>query len=74
MNILEKEIKRIQSELKTRDYIDDGYRIWLRQLVKIANQEQDGFWCSECGDKFKSPKLRSKHVDDKHAENNIKWS
>ena len=73
MNILEKEIKRIQSELKDKDGVDDGYRIWLRQLVKIANQEKDGFWCSECGDKFKSPILRTKHVDDKHAETDITW-
>ncbi len=76
MNILEKEINRVRREIDNADIniqLEQLHR-WLRQLIRLANQEQDGFWCSECGEKFKSPVLRTKHVDETHAENNIKWS
>ncbi len=69
MNILEKEINRVRREIDNIDTNDklDYLHNWLRQLVKLANQEKDGFWCSVCGNKFKSPVLRTKHVSTDHS-------
>ena len=83
MNIIEKEIQRLQKEVKksdeelewmpdcpekTREFYHNGnMHIELRKLTVIANQYPHSFYCSRCGERFKSAQLRTDHTLNQHG-------
>jgi len=83
MNLIEKEILRLKKEVrdsddtlewmpncseKTKEFYHNGnLHIQIRKLTMIANQYPRTFYCSRCGEKFKTTQLRSIHTLDDHG-------
>jgi len=83
MNLIEKEIIRLQKEVKksdetlewmpdssekTREFYHNGnMHLELRKLTQIANQYPRNFYCSRCGERFKSTQLRTEHTLNDHG-------
>lgn len=83
MNLIEIEIQRLQKlvrksddELewmpncseKTREFYHNGnLHLQIRKLTTMANQNPRNFYCSRCGEKFKTTQQRAIHTLNDHG-------
>jgi len=83
MNLVEKEILRLKklvresddelewmpnSSEKTREYYHNGnLHLQIRKLTMLANENPRIFYCSRCGEKFKTTQQRAIHTLNDHG-------
>ena len=58
----------VGSELTRENYHCGNLHLELRKLTAIANQNKTGFWCSVCGEMYKTARLRVAHVSEDHLK------
>jgi len=56
------------SELTRENYHCGNLHSELRKLIVLANQQKEGFWCSVCGEVYKTARLRVAHVAEDHIK------
>jgi len=58
----------VGSALTRENYHCGNLHLELRKLITIANHQKTGFWCSVCGEMYKTARLRVAHVAEDHIK------